>query len=258
MTIVESVVLGAVQGITEFLPISSSGHLIIAQEIFNLPKSFTYDVLLNVGTLSALILFFRDRISRILLNVFKLKKYQYVGFIIMASIPTLVIGFLGNDFFENLGKNIWLIILMLITLGSAMIFTGYKKGERQINKKDSIYIGAAQVLALIPGTSRSGITILAALVRGVNIKAATEFSFMLAVPTITAALAHTLFFNGGISFIKSNSTAFVVGNITSFVMGAVAIKTLLSILNNKGLMPFGWYRILLGCLITVLLLFKLI
>lgn len=258
MTIIESIVLGAVQGITEFLPISSSGHLILAQELFNLPKSFTYGVLLNIGTLSALILFFRERLFSILLNAFKLKKYQYIGYVVIASLPTLAVGFFGNDFFEKLGENIWLIVLMLITLGFAMIFWGNKKGERQINKKDSIFIGAAQVLALIPGTSRSGVTILAAVLRGVNIKAATEFSFMLAIPTITAALAHTLFFNDGISFIKSNSTAFVVGNIASFAMGALAIKTLLTILNNKGLMPFGWYRILLGCLIVILLLFKLI
>ena len=119
-------------------------------------------------------------------------------------------------------------------------------------------MGLAQVLALIPGTSRSGVTILAALIRGVNIKAATEFSFMLAIPTISAAILHTLFFSDGINFIKTNSTAFIVGNLSSFALGAVAIKTLLNILNKKGLTPFGWYRIALGCLIPVLLLFKLV
>lgn len=258
MTIIESIILGAVQGVTEFLPISSSGHLIIAQDIFNLPKSFTYDVLLNIGTLSALILFFRERIYKIILNAFRLKKYNYIGYVVLASVPTLLVGFFGNDFFENLGGRIWLIVLMLVGLGALMVVFGNKKDERQINKKDSIIIGMAQVLALIPGTSRSGVTILAALIRGVNIKAAMEFSFMLAIPTILAAVVHTLLFNEGIDFIKSNPTAFAVGNLASFAMGAIAIKTLLNILNKKGLVPFGWYRIALGCLIPVLLLFKLI
>lgn len=258
MSIFESIILGAVQGITEFLPISSSGHLIIFQEIFNLPKSFTYDVLLNIGTLLALIIFFRKRISLILINTFKLRKYKYMSYVIMASIPTLVVGFLGSGIFEKLGSFTWLIVLMLTGLGSAMIVWGNRRGDRQITKKDTIIVGLAQVLALIPGTSRSGVTILAALVRGVNIKAATEFSFMMAIPTILAAIVHTLLFNEGVDFVKSNLTVFVIGNLTSFAMGAIAIKTLLNILNKKGLAPFGWYRIALGCLIPVLLLFKLI
>jgi undecaprenyl-diphosphatase len=258
MSIVESILLGAVQGITEFLPISSSGHLIIFQEIFNLPKSFTYDVLLNIGTLLALVVFFRKRLSLILINTFKLKKYKYLSYVIMASIPTLLVGFIGSDLFEKLGSFTWLIVLMLTSLGVAMIVWGNRRGDRQITKKDTIIVGLAQVLALIPGTSRSGVTILAALIRGVNIKAATEFSFMLAIPTISAAILHTLFFNDGINFIKTNSVAFTVGNLTSFAFGAVAIRTLLNILNKKGLTPFGWYRIALGCLIPVLLLFKLV
>lgn len=176
----------------------------------------------------------------------------------MASIPTLAVGFLGSDIFEELGQSKWLIVLMLTTIGAAMIVFGNRRGDRQITKKDTIFIGLAQVLALIPGTSRSGVTILAALIRGVNIKAATEFSFMLAIPTISAAILHTLFFNDGIDFVKTNTSAFLIGNVTSFILGAVAIKTLLNILNKKGLVPFGWYRLALGCLIPVLLLLKVI
>lgn len=258
MSILQSIVLGAVQGITEFLPISSSGHLLLAQEFLDIPKSFTFDVLLNFGTLMALLIFFRERIISIIKSAIYHKNFRYITYVIIASIPTLLIGYLGSDIIERLGTYTWLIVLMLTTLGTAMVIWGGKHGSRSLSRRDTIFMGVMQVLALIPGTSRSGITILTGLIRGANIKAVIEFSFMLAIPTISAAIVHTLFFNGGTTYIKDNLTTVLIGNFTSFILGALAIKTLLKILNKKGLAVFGWYRIALGCLIPVVLLIRLI
>ena len=257
MSILQSIILGAIQGITEFLPISSSGHLLLAQQLFGIPKAFAFDVLLNIGTLLALCIFFRKRLNYILQTAIKNRSFKYLTYVIVASIPTLAIGFFADSFFERLGSYTWVIVLMLTLLGALMVLFGKAKGTRPLYKKDAVFVGAAQVLALIPGTSRSGVTILTAINRGVNVKAATEFSFMLAIPTITAAIAHTLFFKDGINYIQNNLISVLVGNVTSFVLGAVAIKTLLNLLNRKGLAPFGWYRIALGALIPVILLFTL-
>lgn len=258
MTILHSIILGAIQGITEFLPVSSSGHLLIAQQFFNIPKSFSYDVLLNIGTLTALFVFFRKRIADILYIAFVQKNPKYLTYILLASIPTLLVGYLGSGLFEKLGTYTWLIVLMLTGLGVVMIVAGKPRGNRTLQKKDTYIIGLVQVLALIPGTSRSGITILAGLFRGVSFKAAAEFSFMLAIPTISAAILHTLLFKDGIKFVGDNLTVVLVGNITSFVCGLIAVKTLVKLLRKKGLKPFGWYRIALGAAIPVVLLLKLI
>ena len=257
MSIIQSIILGAIQGITEFLPISSSGHLLLAQEFFSIPRAFAFDVLLNIGTLTALVIFFRKRLINTIQAAYYERNYRYLGYVILASLPTLVIGFFGDSFFEKLGTYTWVIVLMLTGLGAVMVLCGKAKGTKTLQKKDTFIIGAAQILALIPGTSRSGVTILAGTLRGVNIKAATEFSFMLAIPTITAAIAHTLFFKDGINYIQDNATSVLIGNITSFTLGFIAVKTLVKLLHDKGLAPFGWYRIALGAIIPVVLLFKL-
>lgn len=257
VSILQSIILGAIQGITEFLPISSSGHLLLAQQFLGIPKAFAFDVLLNIGTLTALCIFFRRRLNYMIQTAIKQRSFKYLTYVILASIPTLAIGFFADKFFEKLGNYTWVIVLMLTGLGALMVLFGKARGERPLGKKDALFVGAAQVLALIPGTSRSGVTIMTAINRGVNVKAATEFSFMLAIPTITAAIAHTLFFKDGINYIQNNLVSVLIGNLTSFVLGALAIKTLLNLLNRKGLAPFGWYRIALGILMPVLLLLKL-
>lgn len=258
MTIIQSIILGAVQGITEFLPISSSGHLILARHVFGIPSTFEFDVLLNIGTLVALLIFFRARIIKILNDIFKKKNYKYAIYVLTATIPTLIVGFIGNDLFKKLDNYTWLIVFMLVLIGALMVIYGKEKSKREITQKDSYFIGAAQVAALIPGTSRSGITILTALIRGVGIREAAEFSFMLAIPTISGALVHTLLGADAISYAKDNLGIIIFGNVASFAFGVLAVKTLMQLMANRGLRPFGWYRIGLGSLLTVLLLVKVI
>lgn len=258
MTILQSIILGGVQGITEFLPISSSGHLIIAGQLFDIPSTFEFGVLLNIGTLAALLIFFRSRIFKILNDIFRNKNYRYALYVLTASVPTLIIGFIGNSFFKSLDSSTWLIVSMLIIVGALMVVFGKEKSNRAVGQKDSYIIGAAQAVALIPGTSRSGITILVALMRGVGAKEAAEFSFMLAIPTISGAIVHTLIGGSAISFARENIGIIFFGNLASFILGALAIKALLKLVTLKGLRPFGWYRLCLGAVISVLLLFEII
>lgn len=253
MTLLESIFLGAVQGLTEFLPISSSGHLIIFHRFLGTPSSFTFDVLLNIGTLLSLLIFLRIKIVHLLKDIFINKKINYLMYLLIASLPAFLVGFFANDLLKDLQADIWLIVLMLVILGLAMIRWGNIKGSRDLKASDSFAIGLAQAVALIPGTSRSGITVLVALIKGVKIKEALEFSFLLAVPTITGALVYTLIFDGGATYINENAGLILAGNLSSFLFGALAIKSLLSVVQKHGLAPFGWYRIVLGSILAVLL-----
>lgn len=253
MTLLESVFLGAVQGLTEFLPISSSGHLIIFHRFLGTPSSFTFDVLLNIGTLVALLVFLRVKIAHLLKDIFIKKKINYLMYLFIASLPAFLVGFFANDLLKDLQADIWLIVLMLVILGLAMIRWGNINGSRDIQASDSAAVGLAQAVALIPGTSRSGITVLVALIKGVKIKEALEFSFLLAIPTISGAVVYTLLFDGGVKYMNDNTGLILAGNLSSFLFGALAIKSLLTVVQKYGLAPFGWYRILLGSVLAVLL-----
>lgn len=253
MTLLESLFLGAVQGLTEFLPISSSGHLIIFHRFLGTPSSFTFDVLLNIGTLMALLVFLRSKIAQLSKDIFNNKKINYFMYLLIASLPAFLVGFFANDLLKDLQADIWLIVLMLVILGLAMIRWGNIKGTRELKAYDAVAVGLAQAVALIPGTSRSGITVLVALIKGVKIKEALEFSFLLAIPTISGALVYTLIFDNGASYISENVGLILAGNLSSFLFGALAIKSLLSIVQKYGLAPFGWYRIVLGSVLAMLL-----
>jgi undecaprenyl-diphosphatase len=178
---------------------------------------------------------------------------------VISIIPTVLAGFLLGDFFEGLNDQIWLVVLMLILVGYLMIIYGKQKQKLRINTeseiklKDGIVVGLAQVLALIPGVSRSGITILAGLNRRFSVEAAANFSFLMAAPTILGAIAHTLFFKDGITFISQNGSIFLFGNLASLVLGLLAVKTMINFLKKYGLAAFGWYRLGLGVVIGVLL-----
>jgi len=258
MTIFDSIVLGGVQGITEFIPVSSSGHLILAEKFLSLESFFTFGVLLNIGTLLALIIFFNQRIANALGQVFLQKNYRFALILALSIAPTLLTGFLFSAFFEDLSKNLWVIVVALVFVGLLMIRFGQPKDVR-INKEadatlsDGAAIGLAQVLALIPGVSRSGVTILAAVNRGFSVKTAANFSFLMAAPTILGAVIHSLLFKDGLAFISDNGALFWPGNLASFVLGILAVKVMLGLLNKYGLGVFGWYRLGLGALIAVLL-----
>lgn len=259
MTILDSIVLGGVQGITEFIPVSSSGHLILAEKFLGLNSSFTFGVLLNIGTLLALIFFFRKRIAIALGAVFIDKNYKFGLTLVISVLPTAITGFLFSSFFDDISSRLWLIVSTLFVVGVLMVMFGRSsnttiKKESEVGIKNGLIIGFAQVLALIPGVSRSGITMLGGVNRGFSVETAANFSFLMAAPTILGAILHTLLFKDGLAFIGDNGAVFLYGNMASLIFGLLAVGTMLELLRKYGLAVFGWYRIVLAALIGLLLL----
>lgn len=264
MSIIEAIILGATQGITEFVPVSSTGHVILAEKFLGLSTNFTFGILLNIGTLLALLVFFRKMLLEVAGRIVRKRDLKLAAKIVLAITPTFIIGFLLSDFFDSLGTHTWVVVAALLIFGLLMIRVGGEEDEIRVRDetkattKDVFWIGMSQVLALVPGVSRSGSTILAGLNRGFSSSAAANFSFLMAFPTILGAVVHTLIFRDGIQFISDNTAVFVVGNIASFLTGAVGVKLLLGLMKKHGLRPFGWYRIGLGGLLAVLLVTKVL
>jgi undecaprenyl-diphosphatase len=264
MTLFEAAVLGAVQGITEFIPISSSGHLVLAERFLGLPSNFTFGVLLNFGTLLALLIFFRKKLWAIARDVFEQRKYKFLGLLALATLPTALVGFLWADQIEKFSASAWVVVVALVVIGLLMIVYGDERQDAKIDRdsrlsiREALLIGLAQIVALIPGSSRSGTTILAGLNLGLTTKMATEFSFLMAIPIIFGASMKVLVSSAGQTYISNNFSVFIVGNLFSFIFGALAIKTLLSYLSRHGLGIFGWYRLGLAAVLSLLLITNVI
>jgi len=247
--VIEALTLGVVQGITEFLPVSSTAHLILFPWLFNWGgevDSLTFDVSLHAGTLLALLLcFWRDWIELIT------KKQRLFGLIILASIPAGIAGFLLNDAAEKYLRKPLLISVTLIAVGLLMLAAEKAFKYRGIEKTglmDAVIIGFAQAVAIIPGVSRSGITISAGLFRGFEREASARFSFLLSTPIIGgAALLH--FRKAFFGHETHDVQLFAIGLLASFVTGFITIKFLLNFLKKHPLNLFVYYRVALSLVI---------
>lgn len=245
----EAIILGIVQGVTEFLPVSSTAHLILFPWFFNWGgevDTLTFDIALHAGTLVALILcFWRDWIELIT------KKKRLFGLIVLASIPAGAAGFLLNDIVENDLREPLIISLMLIAVGFLMLIAEKANKYKNMEKtglKDAIIIGIAQAIAIIPGVSRSGITISAGLFRGFEREAAARFSFLLSTPLIAGAtILHIK--EAFTSQVNYDFKVFSIGIITSCITGFIAIKFLLNFLKKYPLNLFVYYRFVLSAVI---------
>src|SRR6266849_2244703 len=267
MPIYQVIVLAIIQAVTEFLPISSSAHLELAPWLFGWKDpGLTFDVALHGGTLVAiLIYFFKDWVQIVGqgfgLNIGgdpELKKNRALLWLIAAaSIPIRVIGFLFNKQAESTWRNPYLIGSMLIVVGIPMWIanrraTG-KKAMDKVDWGDGMWTGIAQALAVVPGTSRSGITITAGLFRGLNRETAARFSFLLSAPAIGAAAAKKawdIHKHGGIA--PDMRVPFALGVAVSAVAGAVVIAVFLRYLRRNSLMPFVYYRLVFGIIVIAL------
>ena len=261
MSYLDAIILGLVQGLTEFIPVSSSGHLVIFNYILGTPDSFAFDVLLNVGTLSALLVYYRKRIAELLVKTFVGKEWLLLSKLLAATIPAFAVGLIFGSQIKALNNMVWVVVFMLVVVGVLMIKYGNPNKdaddaplESSISWPIARNVGLAQAIALIPGTSRSGITILAGLRSNLSAARAAEFSFMLAIPTIAGASIKVMILDGGWSYVVANPGVVLVGNIVSFASGLFAIGFLLKLLSTRGLRDFGWYRIGLAAVLSVLLL----
>lgn len=256
MEIVKIIILGLIQGLTEFLPISSSGHLVIMQKIFNINQNqLLISVLLHFGTLIPVLIIFRDDILEIL--SFKKEKKHFTFLIIIASIPTAIMGFFFEDFFEKLFSSTISTALMLIVTGFILLIgdklANYDREITNFKWLNAVFVGIAQGIAIIPGISRSGSTITASLVQGLKKEEAARFSFILSVPVIAGAglLKVGEAFNTGVN--NFNTTAIILGVISAIISGYVAIRYFIYILKKQKLIYFSYYCWIIG---TIILLYE--
>lgn len=275
LDILKSIMLGIIEGITEWLPISSTGHLIIADEFIKLNMSDAFmemfNVVIQLGAILAVVVIYWKKIWPFTLN--KEKGYCYItkkgGYfkkdivdmwlkVIVAIIPAAVIGIPFDDFFEEKLHNYIVVALALIVYGIFFILIEKKnKGLSfkynsisDITYKTAFLIGCFQALSLIPGTSRSGSTILGAILLGVSRVAAAEFSFYMAVPVMFGASFIKLL-KFGFDFTSTEMIILLVGMLTAFIVSVLAIKFLISYIKKRDFKAFGYYRIILGVIVIL-------
>ncbi len=256
MGFIEIIVLAILQGLTEFLPISSSAHLILPSQVLGWDdQGLAFDVAVHAGSLCAVVLYFRQEVGRMAVSWFASlfgkhdSESRLAWLIILGTIPAGLAGLIFNDFIENHLRNATVIAITTILFGLLLWLADKKakqtKGEYQVTVKDVLVIGFAQVLALIPGTSRSGITITAGLMLGLTAKAAARFSFLLSIPLILAAGGYkTLELSQQV--IPVDWTAIGLGTLLSFVSAYACIHYFLILVEKIGMMPFVIYRLALG------------
>lgn len=255
MSIFEALILGLVQGLTEFIPISSSGHLLLAHEVLGTGEStLAFDVALHVGTLLALILFFRKDLWALLVNITKDNKDgRLARILVLATVPAVIAGLLFSGYIDDNLRSPLIVAITLALVGVLMIYVDNRtvtENKNEVTRRQGMLVGVAQAFALIPGVSRSGITITTGIFLGLDRKQAARFSFLLAVPII-AGSALGIFLKDGDSL--TFGTELYVGMFAAFVSGIIAIKFMLAFIAKIGLKPFAYYRFAVAILVLIFL-----
>lgn len=261
MTIVEAIFLGLVQGLTEFVPVSSSGHLVLAQHFMSIEPSAIFIELVNLGTFLALLVYFRSRIWQILHRIITQQDIRLARNIIISAIPVVLVGFFFAEFFEShIVQNPTVVVVMLVSVGIVMVVLdripklNVVKDSEELTPKRSLVIGIAQVVSLIPGTSRSASTMIAGRFMGLTYAQAAEYSFLLSLPIMAGVLLKGFLDPDGIAFITQNFGVWLASNIAAFVAGLFAVSFMIRFLEKGNFKVFGYYRIGLAALIVILLL----
>ncbi len=268
-TFVQALIMGIVQGLTEFLPVSSSGHLIIVPFLFGWTDPFitslAFSVMLHIGTLAALLVYFRSDWVRLVpagLAAIRDRSFdadpdrKLAWLLVAATIPAAIAGFLLSDVIETAFRDVGLVALTLV-VGAVVLWLadrwgGRTKGVADVTFPIAIAIGAAQALALVPGISRSGISISASRVAGLDREAAARFSFLMATPiTAGAALFEVRKLATGEAGVTVSAGPLVVGMVAAFVSGMLAIGFLLGYLRTRSLNIFVAYRLILAAVVIV-------
>lgn len=254
MSLIEAVILAIIEGITEFLPVSSTGHMIIGSSLMGIaddPFTKTFTVAIQFGAIMSVIVLYYKRF---------LQSIEFYMKLAVAFIPAAVIGFLLDDYIDMLLSNVLVVAYTLLAGGVLLIFidSWLKGGEgieaETIDYNKAVKIGFVQCIAMIPGISRSAATIIGGLMVKLNRKTAAEFSFFLAVPTMFAATVFKIykFAQQGLGVTPEQINILIVGNLVAFVVAMLAIKSFITFLTRHGFLFFGYYRIAAGVLIIVL------
>ena len=268
MEIIYSIIAGVIQGLTEFLPISSSGHLVLFHDFlgFDFVDNLSFDVVLHLGTLVALVLFFWRDISDYAkawlqsFTAWDLKnniRQRLAWYILIATLPAAIVGYFLEEPIENVFRDSFLVAAMLIGFGVILYladrFSAKSAGIEQLNLKSSFLIGIGQAIALIPGVSRSGITIIAGLSQKLNREASARFSFLLSIPIVFAAGLKKMLGLSNHPLENFDMILLSVGFLASAITGYLCIKYFLQFLQKHSLKVFAYYRIILGIIIIFLL-----
>ena len=280
MTVFEAIVIAIVEGITEFLPISSTGHMIIAEKILGMnidefTKAFTVNIQFG-AILSVVVLYWKkffvintkDKVKNPSKNFIVrfcqqfLLKFEFYFKLLVAFIPAAVIGFLASDQIDKLLESAMTVGVTMFIGGVLLLFVdkwfNKEAANQEITYPKALKIGFWQCIAMIPGVSRSAASIIGGMTQKLNRTNAAEFSFFLAVPTMAAASGYKLlklFLEpNGLAMMKENITTLLIGNIVAFIVAMIAIKTFITFLQKHGFKVFGWYRIVVGLILITLLL----
>lgn len=265
----EALILGIIQGLTEFLPVSSSGHLELGKAVFGIhtSESMTFTIVVHAATVLSILVVFRKDIFSLLKSLFTFKNNEdnrYILKLLISAIPVVILGIFYGDEIKNLfTANVMFVGFMLILTGGLLTWAHYAKdGKRKINFLDAIIIGIAQAIAVIPGISRSGATISTALILGNNKTKAARFSFLMVIIPILGAVGKDIYDN----YLSSTATAtadqismsvLTIGFVAAFISGLLACNLMLKIVKNSKLVYFAIYCVLVGlAAIAYMLLFK--
>ncbi len=269
MTILQSFILAIVEGLTEFLPVSSTGHMILTEGILGMQstaylKAFT--VMIQFGAiLSVLVYYFRRFLPFPIFGLqpdssTSLGGWSLYGLMILGCIPAAVLGLLLNDYIDTLLGSTWVVLVMLFLGGILMLYIDRlfpEHGERQLRPKNALIIGLFQCLAMIPGVSRSMATIVGGMQQGLTRRQAAEFSFFLAIPTMAGATllkGYKLYKELGVEVFRDNWDTLLVGNVVAFIVALLAIKFFIGFVSKYGFRFFGYYRIALALIVALALL----
>ncbi len=267
MSLLEAIIIAIVEGITEYLPVSSTGHMIIASSLLGIHKEeFTklFEVAIQLGAIMAVVVLYWKRF-------FDFTKWQFYVKLIIGVIPALVLGYLFSDKIDEMLESPLVVAISLLLGGIVLLFIDKAfnhptvETNEEITYKKAFMTGIWQCIAMIPGVSRSAASIIGGMQQKFTRNVAAEFSFFLAVPTMAAATLYTLFIKKweGSGVVKKgyelilesqqNTVAFIVGNIVAFVVAILAIKFFIDYLKKYGFKMFGWYRIVAGIVLLILI-----
>ena len=255
MTWIEAIALAIIEGITEFLPVSSTGHMIIASAIMGIkndPFTKVFEVAIQFGAILSVVVLYFKRFF---------KSFDFYFKLFVAFIPTAIVGLLLKKHIDSLLENVWVVASTLLIGGIVLLFIdkwfqkNETEGTEEVSYKTGFLIGCFQCLAMVPGVSRSAATIIGGLTQKLTRKAAAEFSFFLAVPTMFAATAKSLYDEKELILESTDKIPLLLlGNVVAFIVAMLAIKFFINILTKYGFKVFGYYRIALGALLLILLL----
>lgn len=252
-----AVILGVVEGVTEFLPVSSTGHLLLAGRFFNLGEDNfwkSFDILIQLGAILAIVVLYFAKLWRIALGMFSdPSARRFVIGVLVAFLPAVVVGLIAGKYIKDYLFNPWIVCFSLIAGGAILLWVDqldHKPREHDATKFPLLmylWIGIAQCVAMIPGTSRSGATIVSAMLLGADKRAAAEFSFFLAIPTMFGAFVYD-FYKNRADMTTDHLGIIAIGFVVSFVTAMIVVKAFLEYVTRRGFALFAWWRVIVGTL----------